>query len=443
MTLKTLILITALFLPIVAQPQPALFTPAQSVVQIVAHSECSSISVGSGVIVEPGVVITSAHVVQGTQGAKVLVNGKEYFPSAHILAPDLDLCLLRVPALPNPPISLAGKADIKKGLKVKAIGFPNGLGPIGTSGTISALWRFRGSQLIQSDVITHHGNSGGGLFTEDGRLVGVVTFGLLSYEGLSFSVPASWIPELLNRPWQAGASITLCRPREIAIQDFLEEINADPSNRASWEVFNQTWVANCPNDPEAWFGLGYTLSQRASQEATHQTADTSVHEAARCAYLTALRLKPGYARAWNNLGTLQDTLGENESAIKSFKMAVQLNEDYSLAWLNLGSAYINARKYEEAAQALRRGLERCPDEAPSWARLSFCETNLNQLDDALRHLKVALALDPMQTDWWVDLAKICKRSKRKEEFEISFQFLRDRLPTFAQEVSLRVRAPKL
>ncbi len=405
-----------------------------------AHSECSTTYQGSGVVVGPGIVLTSAHVVQGTEEVKVLLNGKAFYASAHILAPELDLCLLRVPALPCPPVPLAGEGALQVDAKVQAIGFPGGLGLTSTSGVLTERWRFRGSQLLQSNAPVRPGNSGGGLFTEDGHLLGITTFVLLTYEGLNLCVPASWIPELLRRPWQTGGRIALCRSRELVLLDFLEGINEDPANRTAWEAFSRAWTASRPRDPEAWYSLGYTLSRRAAEGDLAGSAPASIREAARQAYTKALELNPSFVRAWNNLGVLQDELGESEAGAASFRMAVRLKDDYGLAWLNLGSACINTRNYRDAAQAFRRGLALIPDEAPSWARLGFCEEKLGQLDAAIHHLRIALAHRPMRVDWWLDLAQICRRAKRLEEFEAALAFHRDRLPTFAQEIMLRVKA---
>jgi Flp pilus assembly protein TadD len=220
-------------------------------------------------------------------------------------------------------------------------------------------------------------------------------------------------------------------------------MTGNPSNRPAWESFSRAWVASRPKDPDAWYSLGYTLSQRASEVTAAQITDPSIQEAARHAYTKALELNPGYARAWNNLGVTQDELGESEAAATSFRMAVQLKNDYGLAWLNLGTAYINTRKYREAAQALRSGLDQVPVDAPSWARLAFCDEKQGNLDAAIRHLRIALGLGPMRMEWWMDLAQVCRRAKRPGEFETTLDFLRARLPSFAQEVSRRAKASDL
>ena len=442
MQLCLLCVLAVLCLPVWAQPEPSAMVPANSIVMVAARSECAASSQGSGVVVAPGVVVTSAHVVQGATEVKILKDGKFYFASAHILAPEVDLCLLRIPGLPCPPAPIASE-PIVQGMPVLAIGFPGGQGPRTISGSVKELWRFRGSRLIQSDAATHRGSSGGGLFTSNGHLLGVTTFTILSFEGLNFSLPAAWIAELLQRPWTQGGTILLCKSKEALLQDFLDGMTEDPTNRAAWEAFSRAWVNACPKDPEAWYSLGHTLFQRISGEEASRETDSSLFEAARQAYSKALERNPGHARAWNNLGTIQDLLGQSEEAIGSFRMALRLKNDYGLAWLNLGGACLNNRNFEEAVRAFRHGLALLPDEASAWVRLALCEEKAGARESAIHHLLIALRLYPTRIEWWLDLAQMCRRGKCPETFEAALAFLRDRLPSVAKGIASRTTAIRL
>lgn len=205
----------------------------------------------------------------------------------------------------------------------------------------------------------------------------------------------------------------------------------DPSNRPAWNAYSRAWVASRPKDPDAWYSLGHSLSIQAAESGTA----SSLLEGAQQAYQRAVDLDPRFARAWNNLGAIQDQLGETEAAIASLRMAVRLKEDYGLAWFNLGAALINRGSYSDAALSLLRGLDLAPDDATSWARLSLCRAKLGQTSIAIQNIRTALALYPMRKDWWMDLARICKKGGRPEAFEASLAFLRSRLPIFAEEIS--------
>ena len=414
----------------------------ESVVMVVANPGCTIHNQGSGVVVAPGVVVTSAHVVQGSREVQVRKNEKAYFASAFILAPELDLCLIRIPALPFPPADLETEPIPFLGQKVLTVGFPGGIGPSITAGSITERWRFRGSHLLQSNASTHRGSSGGGLFNESGRLVGITTFSLLNQNDLTFSVPSAWIQHLLQRPWITDPGILACRPREILLQEFLDRMTEDPSNRGPWEAFSRGWVATRPEDPDAWYSLGHVLFLRITDGTalSGREPDPTLAEAAKKAYLKAVELNPGHVRAWNNLGTVHDAQGQDESAATAFRMAVRLADDYGLAWANLGASLLNLRRYDQAADAFRRGVRLMPDDARSWARLAHCEAQLGRWDPAIRHLRVALGLRPMCQEWWLDLSQLCQRAGKPAEFDRAFAFIRDRLPTFSEEISLQLRA---
>ena len=116
-----------------------------------------------------------------------------------------DLCLLFVSELSEPPAAIptaTGRArDLSIGEEVFAVGSPRGLDLSFTRGIVSQLRGDFGKQsapVIQTDAAISPGSSGGGLFNEDGKLVGITTFKHSGEgsEGLSFAVPAEWVAEL-------------------------------------------------------------------------------------------------------------------------------------------------------------------------------------------------------------------------------------------------------
>ena len=86
--------------------------------------------------------------------------------------------------------------SISRGEDVFAIGNPSGKLPMNVSaGIVSYLDReiYLGEvgymSLIQIDVQTNHGSSGGGLFNHYGELVGITNSGNESYDGLNYAIP--------------------------------------------------------------------------------------------------------------------------------------------------------------------------------------------------------------------------------------------------------------
>jgi serine protease Do len=154
---------------------------------------------GSGVVIDSGVVITNCHVTQGASNVKVKA-GAEMLPATVTLADEaLDLCSLKVPRLDAPAVSLGTVEKLKTGQRVYAIGAPMGLELTLSEGIVSALREVENGKVIQTTAPVSPGSSGGGLFTADGQLVGIVTFQHRFGQNLNFALPADWIPDMRER----------------------------------------------------------------------------------------------------------------------------------------------------------------------------------------------------------------------------------------------------
>jgi protein O-mannosyl-transferase len=68
-------------------------------------------------------------------------------------------------------------------------------------------------------------------------------------------------------------------------------------------------------------------------------------------YNEAIRLKPGYADAYNNKGTAYGKLKQYPLAIENFDKAIALKPDYVKAFYNRGTAYTYVGQYERAVES--------------------------------------------------------------------------------------------
>jgi serine protease Do len=177
-----------------------LFTKVSpSVVEIIAVNNAGTVGKqGSGVVFQDERVITNCHVL--TKTTIVFVKWGEAKLVATLEYPDVerDLCQLKVPSLKAPAVAIAPEKSLRIGQRVYAIGNPKGLELTLSEGLISSFRTSEGVRYIQTTADYTHGSSGGGLFDDQGRLVGVTT--LVSKEGnLNFAVPAYYINELPTR----------------------------------------------------------------------------------------------------------------------------------------------------------------------------------------------------------------------------------------------------
>jgi hypothetical protein len=173
----------------------ALFAQASvSVVRInVYDSAGEGTALGSGVVIERGIVITNCHVAKAGARLKVKYQREQYDASVIMADEQHDLCKLSVLSLNAPPVSLGKVANLHVGQKVYAIGSPQGLDLTLSDGMVSSLREGADGTIIQTTAPVSPGSSGGGLFTEQGVLVGIVTFQARSGQNLNFAIPADWI----------------------------------------------------------------------------------------------------------------------------------------------------------------------------------------------------------------------------------------------------------
>ena len=157
-------------------------------------------SEGSGFIFADGLVMTNAHVINGSDKVVVgLTNGKKL--QAKLIGQDsfTDLAVLKIEGKgPWPKAKLGDSSKIKVGDWAIAVGNPFGLENTVTLGIISNLKRNvtqlgiydKKLELIQTDAAINPGNSGGPLLNSNGEVIGINTL-IRSGPGagLSFAIP--------------------------------------------------------------------------------------------------------------------------------------------------------------------------------------------------------------------------------------------------------------
>jgi len=155
---------------------------------------------GSGVVItSDGFVLTSAHVVSGSdsRGRASFSDGRDLDFSVVGADPLSDLAVLRLTADDLHPAELGDAERLQVGELVVAIGNPHGFGGSVTAGVISALGRSLPTRagsttrivdnVIQTDAALNPGNSGGALADARGRVVGINT--AVAGVGLGLAVP--------------------------------------------------------------------------------------------------------------------------------------------------------------------------------------------------------------------------------------------------------------
>jgi serine protease Do len=153
---------------------------------------------GSGFLITPdGLVLTSAHVIEGGRRITVRLRDRREF-SARVVGSDTvtDVAVLRIEGT-DLPFLRAGSVDLlQAGDAVVAIGAPFGLEQSVSHGILSAKGRalpgMSAVPHIQTDAPINPGHSGGPLLDAAGAVIGMhaqIYSSSGGYQGLSFAVP--------------------------------------------------------------------------------------------------------------------------------------------------------------------------------------------------------------------------------------------------------------
>jgi len=158
---------------------------------------------GSGVVISAdGFILTSAHVVEGTDGGSAsFVDGRELGLEVVGADPLSDMAVVRASGSELVAAPLGDSSRLRVGQLVVAIGNPLGFNGSVTAGVVSAVGRSfptrSGSvmrmveNVIQTDAALHPGNSGGALADGSARVVGINTavVGPGVGQGIGLAVP--------------------------------------------------------------------------------------------------------------------------------------------------------------------------------------------------------------------------------------------------------------
>lgn len=291
-----------------AAPDPTVFVAlAASVLRVEAPRAEGGFALGSAVSVAPELVVTNCHVTRMAREVSIVRGGVRWAADLQAAELERDLCLLHVPGLKADPVLLADSGSLAPGQSVTALGFTGGIGIQNSRGEVTELHRYGGARVIQSSNWFSSGASGGGLFDDRGRLVGVLTFRLRGGERHYYAAPAEWVRQLIEgashgelRPvlpleaypapyWEAAAPPFFLRAAVLQRDGRWNELAALAGQ----------WSHLDADDGEPWFLLGQAL-QRLGRDAE-----------ARDAYACSLRRPPERPAAREALAALAGAGADN------------------------------------------------------------------------------------------------------------------------------------
>ena len=155
--------------------------------------------------------------------------------------------------------------------------------------------------------------------------------------------------------------------------------------------------------------------------------DTAVEKLQR-----VVRMDPGSARAWDNLGLSFDMLGEQVQAEHAFEKAAELNRKLASpsAWTphNYGCLLFRMQKFPHAEKSLREALTYDPRFAQAHYYLGRVLEKLGRNEEAIAELKSAAQLDSTLAEPLYSLGLLYRRLGRLDESKLALEQYKKRRP---------------
>jgi tetratricopeptide (TPR) repeat protein len=129
---------------------------------------------------------------------------------------------------------------------------------------------------------------------------------------------------------------------------------------------------------------------------------TTLPEAAEM-YRRILTIRPGYAAAAINLGTIHYNLREFGMAEQLYRRATEADPDYALAFFDLGNVLDEMKRLSDAIAAYQRAISLVPQYADAHYNLALAYERQGHRRRALRHWLTYVRLDPVGP--WANHAK--------------------------------------
>jgi serine protease Do len=169
--------------------------------------------IGTGFVVDQGLIITNRHVVSDPMASFVVIDRdeREYKVVKIYTDPSNDLAILQIDGPDLPALSLGDSAQLKVGEGVIAIGTALGqFRQTVTTGVVSGLGRgieavassgvaiesMEG--VIQTDAAINPGNSGGPLLNAEGKVIGVNVAVTAGAQNVGFAIPINVVKSSLK-----------------------------------------------------------------------------------------------------------------------------------------------------------------------------------------------------------------------------------------------------
>jgi hypothetical protein len=248
-----------------APPAPA--DTGAAVFKLSARDGTGRMKSGSAVLIGPGRLLTTCHVVRDAESIQVHRGAARLTAKPDFVDIEHDLCVLSAPdLLAAVTAEFATPGELKVGDEVLAVGYPRGGKLAVSKGRLKALHRYGAVRVLQVSAPFDYGQSGGALFDIAGRLVGITAFKTLSGGDFHFALAFDGINEQeLKRqatvPQSAGHKMAFWERAAHAQPLFLRAASHEANG--DWKALlgvAQQWTASDSTNSASWLALWRALS---------------------------------------------------------------------------------------------------------------------------------------------------------------------------------------
>ena len=284
-------------------PDGMVYQLKSTVVKIRVNLPNGHYGVGSGVVVAKDQVVTNCHVVANAATVNVLKFGESFRASSIKADWQHDVCIIRFDGLNTEIAQLGSSKNLQYEQPVFTISFPNNAPkPQATYGFVKALYPMDDSVVIRATSDFRMGASGGAMFSDDGKLVGIITLKSPGRNAYYYHMPVEWIQTLLDQP-----ELTIPASGDLPFWDAPEEKRpffmriVQPFQTEDWQALlslASLWTEKEPLTLEGWYYRAvaeYKLknTQAATQHFNQVIAKNNRHTNA-LMYLTLIDAENGH-----------------------------------------------------------------------------------------------------------------------------------------------------
>ena len=389
-----------------------------------------TLGIGSGFFVQPNLIATNYHVIEGAaKGTAKLVGKYTTYNIEGVIATDKtnDLTLLKVTAYGTKPLSLGDSDTVKIGATVYVAGNPKGLEGTFSDGIISNKRSEHDKEHLQMTAPISPGSSGGPVLNRKGEVIGVsfAQHRALDAENLNFAIPSKYLKALLAqsrpaKPLLQGDDLSISVETYFlwgnakyelgdyagAIADYTMAIQLQPNNNT--KVYVSRGVSKFFLKQHSAAIADYNIAIRLQPDNAaiyllrgFVKADLGQHFAAITDFDTVIRLQPDNAEAYVRRGGVKALLEQYFVAISDFDLAIRLQPDNAEAYVRRGGAKSDLEQYAAAIADYDLAIRLQPDNAEAYVKRGGVKALLEQYFAAISDFDLAIRLQPDNAEVYI------------------------------------------